>query len=295
MMSAPRAPFDESASADAVRQHYDSLSFLYSKLWGKHIHHGYWEDGERLSQSQAQVKLIEQLCRRAGISRGARVLDVGCGIGGSSLWLAGEMGCEVQGITISPVQAEMALQAAAAQGLSDRVRFTVLDAAEMATRLPPGSFDLVWVIECSEHLSDKHRFIHDCAKILKPGGRLALCTWLSVPPTAAPDRAALVAQVCHGMLCPSLATQQDYSAWMTDSGFEKIRAEDVTRHVQATWDRCAAILRRREVRAVLRSAGPRLRAFADAFSAIQRAYRTGAMAYGMFTAVNSRWRTPLPR
>src|SRR5262249_6391676 len=91
---------------DAIRAHYDRLAFFYRALWGVHIHHGYWEDEE--SPETAQVQLVARLAARAAIPQGARVLDVGCGIGGSALWLARHRGCSVTGITISPVQVKRA-------------------------------------------------------------------------------------------------------------------------------------------------------------------------------------------
>src|ERR1700722_6936341 len=82
----PRFPVDP----DRVRKHYDRLSFLYRMFWGEHLHHGYWNGGE--TPERAQIQLMEQLARRAAIPRGANVLDIGCGVGGSALWLAIQSG-----------------------------------------------------------------------------------------------------------------------------------------------------------------------------------------------------------
>src|SRR5256885_1436350 len=106
-----------------VREHYDGVSRLYRTFWGEHIHHGYWEADEPLEV--AQRRLIERLATQAGIERGSRVLDVGCGLGGSSLWLAENLDCEVIGLTLSPVQAKSATARAARRNLSGRVRFRV--------------------------------------------------------------------------------------------------------------------------------------------------------------------------
>src|SRR5262249_27328771 len=92
------------ALVDEIRAHYDRLAFFYRVLWGEHIHHGYWVDGE--SAQAAQVQLVARLAKRAAIPPGACVLDVGCGFGASALWLARQRGCTVTGITISPVQLE---------------------------------------------------------------------------------------------------------------------------------------------------------------------------------------------
>jgi tocopherol O-methyltransferase len=265
----------------AIRDHYDELSFFYRAFWGDHIHHGYWEDNE--APKVAQEKLIARLAGRAGIPRGARVLDIGCGLGGSSLWLARYLDCSVLGITISPTQAAIAADRAHEEGLSNRARFLVLDANRLD--LADSSFDVVWCIECSEHLETKTKFFQDCARVLRPGGRLALCAWLAGEgPGADPG---LVAEVCHGMLCPSLGSRSEHVRWMSDAGFEAIEAEDLTRRVEKTWELCEAILDEPQVQVLLPSVDEHTRDFLNSFGTMRRAYATGAMAYGMFTARKS--------
>jgi tocopherol O-methyltransferase len=266
---------------EAVREHYDRLSFLYRALWGEHIHHGFWEDAE--SPARAQLKLVERLAAYARVPRGARVLDVGCGIGGPAVWLARELDCRVTGVTISPVQARLAGERARAAGVSSRVRFEVCDANDL--RPAAGAFDVVWVVECSEHLADKARFVEACARALRPGGALALCAWLAAERPHPEEHARLVESVCRGMLCPGLACMSDYARWMRAAGFSGVEAEDVTRRVEGTWARCAEIASRAEVRALAAVSGERVRSFLESFAAIKLAYEVGAMAYGMFRAV----------
>ena len=178
-----------------IREHYDRLSFLYRLFWGEHIHHGYWD--AELTAAQAQVRLMERLAEEARVPRGAAVLDIGCGLGGSAFWLADQFDCRVTGLTISPVQARMASKKAKARGLSKRVQFRVEDANEWQPL--PASFDLIWIMESSEHFRDKRGFFGRCARSLKPGGILAVCAWLRrdgppqspaeeqlVPPSARP-------------------------------------------------------------------------------------------------------------
>ncbi|MCA1600614.1 MAG: class I SAM-dependent methyltransferase [Acidobacteria bacterium] len=271
---------NEQLTVDSIRDHYDRVSIFYKTFWGDHIHHGYWENGE--SPAVAQVKLIERLVDRAGIVRGSRVLDVGCGLGGSAFWLARQLGCTVLGLTISSVQAAMAREKARAEELDDRVGFEVSDVNHLD--ITPESFDVVWVVECSEHLIDKAHFIAQSARALRPGGVLALCAWLCADDPALTSHEQIVRSVCRGMLCPELASMSDYTGWMRESCLERIEAEDITRHVKETWTRCAALARSREVKALLRVSDAGTRRFVESFSAIQHAYDVGAMSYGMFTA-----------
>jgi len=227
------------------------------------------------------VKLVARLAERASVPRGTRILDVGCGLGGSALWLARHLGCTVTGITISPVQVQLAAERARAENLGDRVRFLLMDANQLD--LAPESFDVVWVVECSEHIDDKAGLLAGCSRALTPGGRLALCAWLATEnPTA--ERAQLIAEVCQGMLCPSLGSQNDYNHWMEAGGLHAIEFEDVTGRVQRTWTRCAAIVERPEVKGLLKLMDSRTRDFVQTFGAMHRAYASGAMAYGMFIA-----------
>lgn len=261
-----------------IQLHYDKLSVLYRLFWGNHIHHGYWEDDE--STAVAQAKLIQCLASFAGVRPGSRVLDVGCGMGGSSVWLAREMKCSVLGLTLSPAQAEIASGHAQAADVSDRVTFEVQDANHLNLEQ---TFDVVWVIECSEHLHDKFSFIRTTRSLLKPGGTLAVCTWL-ISDDLSPAHRQLVTDVCTGMLCPSLVSREQYEDWMRAAGFNEIRSQEITRQVVRTWDHCRRIARRPEFQMLLRTAGQQTRRFVATFDAIHRAYAEGAMRYGMFAA-----------
>src|SRR5205085_8325745 len=145
---------------EAVQEHYDLASPYYEKLWGKHLHHGFYQTGEE-SKEEAAENLIEFLVERAGIREGARVLDVGCGIGGTSAWLSERLGCEVTGITISPIQIRMATEAT--RHLSNRPTFMLDDANNLSVN---GSFDIVWAVEVLSHLYNRGEFFRRMSRLL---------------------------------------------------------------------------------------------------------------------------------
>ena len=263
-----------------IREHYDRLSFLYRMFWGEHLHHGYWDGDETVPQ--AQIRLMERLAERAGVSRGASVLDIGCGLGGSAFWLAEQFDCQVTGITISPVQARMANKKARASGLSSRVQFQVRDANQWEPE--PESVDLVWIMESSEHFEDKKRFFERCASVLKPGGVLAVCAWLRRDGPMPEDEQKLVATIAKAMLSASLDSLSDYQTWMRDAGLKVTTAEDITRHVEPTWAHCTRIAERRAVKLLLRLTGAPTRRFVESFPLMKQAYAQGAMAFGLFAA-----------
>src|SRR5277367_3292792 len=102
-LPASRRPNDK----QKIVAHYDVLSPHYRSLWGEHIHHGYWIRGDE-SKEVAQLQLTEHLATLADVGQGSSVLDIGCGMGASSLYLARKYNARATGITISPVQVEMA-------------------------------------------------------------------------------------------------------------------------------------------------------------------------------------------
>ena len=265
---------------DRVRKHYDRLSFLYRMFWGEHLHHGYWNGGE--TAVQAQVQLMEQLAQRAGIHRGAKVLDIGSGVGGSALWLADTFGCQVTGMTISRVQAGMAARKAKARGLSERVRFEVNDANQWKPEAE--SFDVVWIMESSEHFPDKKHFFERCALALKPGGTLAVCAWLRRDGAMPAGEQKLVTTIAEAMMSASLDSLSSYREWMRDAGLTVTAAEDITRHVEPTWAQCTRLGENPVMKVLVRFTGGPTQRFVKAFPLMQEAYASGAMAFGLFVA-----------
>jgi tocopherol O-methyltransferase len=265
---------------EAIGHHYDLATVFYRLLWGRHIHHGLWHADE--SPAKAQLQLTQTLAAQAGIEHNDTVLDVGCGMGGSAIYLARNHSCRVTGITLSRVQRLWCSAASRWAGTSGRTQFRRQD-AELA-EYPDASFDVVWSIECTEHLFDKARFFRRAAAWLKPGGRFAICAWLATEPPHGDEHAHVLRNVCHGMLCPSLGSCSDYVSWFEAAGLEVTLCEDWTARVARTWDIC----RSRVERAGLRRIAPWIDRdgvqFLDHFQTMQQAYAGGAMKYGCFIA-----------
>jgi len=196
------------ALKDRIKLHYDLASDYYLNLWGEHIHHGYWATDESKandSKEVAQVNLIRLLLEISQVGEGSRVLDVGCGVGGTSRFLASELGCTVTGITISTKQVELATRLSKAEAAKTsstdaatstsqeveadadgfialgkgKVRFIELDAELMGDFFASdaGAFDAVWISEALSHFPNKALFFQNTYKVLKDGGKLVLADW----------------------------------------------------------------------------------------------------------------------
>ena len=177
----------------AIAQYYDDTWADYRWLWlndeNRAIHFGY-EDAKRVSHAASLVATNRALADLANIQSGERVLDAGCGIGGSSLWLAAELGATVFGITPVRTQVKLANAAANARQLCDLVKFKQADYA--ATGFPDASFDVVWALESLCHAEEKISFYHESARILRPGGRLVIAEYLRTERQLSPTNEELL-------------------------------------------------------------------------------------------------------
>ena len=203
-------------------------------------------------------------------------------MGASSIWLAKELRCHVTGVTLSSVQRQWATASAAMNGLRFRAQFRCEDAE--ASQFPQNSADVVWSIECTEHLFDKPAFFEKAAFWIKPGGCFALLAWLSgeLPMSDLHSQQAL--RVCEGMFCPSLGSQSDYVQWFEQAGL-KVTAKGIwTDQVKRTWEICRNRVEKTGVRYLARVLGKNHVLFLDHFDAILNAYNSGAMEYGYFIA-----------
>ena len=121
---------DTATLRDDIVRYYNECYWDYRTSWldsrNLAIHYGYWDEATR-SHSQALINMNRVLADTAAIAPGERVLDAGCGIGGSSIWLAENRGVRVTGITLSDLQVSQARHNAAQRGVSDRVDFQTAD------------------------------------------------------------------------------------------------------------------------------------------------------------------------
>jgi tocopherol O-methyltransferase len=267
-------------SKQEIRSHYDLATVFYRLLWGRHIHHGLWEAQE--PAWAAAQRLTDTLACEARIATGDFILDVGCGMGGSSIHLARAFGCRATGVTLSPFQRFWAKSSARWQGVQRNTTFLCADAEQVA--FDEAAFDVVWSVECTEHLFDKPAFFKKAARWLRPGGRLAICAWLAGDHPLDESATRQVYDVCEGFLCPSLGTRDDYAGWITGAGLTLERDFDWTSRVTRTWELCEARVRRSGVRWLARLFDRNTVVFLDRFQTILRAYQTGAMKYGCFIA-----------
>lgn len=222
-----------------IQKFYDASSGLWEQIWGEHMHHGYYGvDGtDKKDRRQAQIDLIEELLSWAGVETAEKILDVGCGIGGSSLYLAEKFHAQATGITLSPVQAARATERAQEKGLSGKSQFLVANAQAMP--FDDNTFDLVWSLESGEHMPDKTKFMQECYRVLKPGGTFIMVTWCHRPTDELPlsaDEQKHLEDIYRVYCLPYVISLPEYEAIARQLPLNNIRTADWSQAVAPFWN-----------------------------------------------------------
>ena len=283
-----RSPAQLSAG---IANFYDASSKVWEDIWGEHMHHGYYPTPhEAKSHTQAQVDMVDAVLEFAQVEKKTppkTVLDVGCGIGGSTRHLANKFGATGHGITLSPYQASRAQELTDQAGLGDKLTFQVADALNMP--FPDDTFDLVWSLESGEHMPDKKQFVSELCRVLRPGGRLIVVAWchrnLEPGETALlPREQRLLERISKAYYLPRWCSIADYVNLFKEKKLQDVRTDDWTDSVKKFWP--AVIMSAFRPRSIIGLFRSGLRTFRGALvmPLMIRGQRRGTIKFGLVTA-----------
>ena len=231
-----RSHQDGSYNPQQIAQYYDDNTARFLSLGGSGdvaaIHRAIWAPGVT-TQAQA-FGFLNQLVANAlqpalpEETGAARVLDLGCGVGGTATLVAQTLDVQVTGVTLSPAQVQLAQQRAEALGLASRVNFALGSFSAMPEL--PASHG-AYAIESFVHADDAAGFFTMAAKHLLPGARLVLCDDFLNPPHTA-EAKACVARFRRGWHLNTLLSEEDTCALAQSAGFRLVEVQDLSAHLR---------------------------------------------------------------
>lgn len=216
--------------------------------FGRHVHWGYWDAPERAGGAEdfarAAERLTTVLCDMARLADGQRILDAGCGFGGTVATIDARLsGAALTGLNIDLRQIERARASLVPTG-RNQVAFVEGDAC--ALPFTDRSFDRVLAVECIFHFPSRERFFAEASRVLEPGGRLALTDFVPSPAFAPLCRLAqsslLRTRINAFGTVKVDCTLSGYRALAQRHGFDLVDEHDGTQRTLPTYDHLASLL-----------------------------------------------------
>ena len=221
-------PIPESPSVIEIGEYYDTFDLHYRQIWGKHLHHGYWDSTTR-SSAQAVTNLLDLAADWIQIEANDHLIDVGCGYGASGRYLTKKYGYRVTGLTVARQQFEIG------ERLNQDSKTSIQHTDWMKFNGPRSAFDGLLSLECLSHISNKQDFFNRIEGTIKPGSR-AVITFLAASKRGKDwFRWLLIAPICKGARFPSIAETSDLDHWCQTAKLKVIHSENITPKVSKTW------------------------------------------------------------
>lgn len=219
-----------------IERYYDKTQPFYRLFWHRDsgsyaLHCGFWDSNTK-SLHEALLNqnhfLAEQV--RFKPHHRVRVLDAGCGIGGSSIWLAKHYGAKVTGISLSRTQAQVACALADSNNTASLSKFCVMDYLELG--FPANTFDVVWAIESICHAENKKDFVKEAYRVLKPKGKLIISDAFLKRETRIAEDERVLRDFLRGFVVPNLATRNGFEKALQAAGFNNVKYWDKTEEIK---------------------------------------------------------------
>lgn len=219
---------------------YDHEDAIYRSFWDAEgsLHWGYFDETTGGDFMRASARLDVVMAEKGGIGPHAHVLDLGCGNGVTSRWLAATYGCRVTGIDLSGVRVNNAREMIA--GEPEELQRLVSFEHGSATALPfaDGKFTHVWSQATIYHVPDKETALQESRRVLQPGGLLVLDDLLKPTPNVSDESRQYV---YDRLLFDTPFSFNGYQEYLKQIGFTILEAEDLSGFLKQSYQHLGAM------------------------------------------------------
>jgi SAM-dependent methyltransferase len=215
---------------------FNALAELYYTYWGEYFHLAVFEPGDDPADVAGAYQRTHQRYLQAIAGATAdRILDVACGGGALSAWLADHTNAQVLGVDLSDTQLAHARRLLASRRRPN-LRFAQHDVMRLADLAEP-PFDAAICLDAACYLPDRPAALRAIATRLRPGGRLLLVDWCRADWTTALQRELILQPLCRYWAVADLETAAGYRRSFQAAGLRIRRLEDLSDRVRPNWER----------------------------------------------------------
>jgi len=232
-----------SYTEEDTERFYDSEDTHYRTFWDKagSLHWGIFDDSTGNDFLKACANLNRIMARKAVLDENAHVIDLGCGNGNTSIWLAKTTGCRVLGVELSGVRVKNAQDALANE--ESRLKQRVSFEKASVTNLPfeDESFTHAWSQATIYHVPDKEKALREAHRVLKRDGVFVFDDLLK-PRQEISDTARKY--VYDRLLFDTDYSFESYQESLRQVGFQMVAATDLSGHLGTSYARLAKLAAR---------------------------------------------------
>lgn len=215
---------------------FNALAELYYTYWGEFFHLAVFEPGDDPTDTAtAYRRTHERYLQAIGGTAAGRILEVACGGGALSAWLADHTDAQVLGVDLSDNQLAHARRLLA-DGKRPNLRFVQQDVMRLSDLSEP-PFDAAICLDAACYLPDRPAALGEIATRLRPGGRLLLVDWCRAERITALQRELILEPLCRYWAIADLETTAGYRRSFQTAGLRIHRLEDLSDRVLPNWER----------------------------------------------------------
>jgi cyclopropane fatty-acyl-phospholipid synthase-like methyltransferase len=218
-----------------IERYYDKNQIFYTLFWSRTaLHYGFWYEDTK-SRAEAVRNTNKFVVDALAINSEDTVLDAGCGVGGTSIYVSETTGATVQGITLSNVQLKIARRRASKSSAARLLSFSKQDFTK--TNFGEGTFSKVFGIESVCYAHRKVNFLKEAHRIMKPGGRIAVVDFFLTKDNLDTQEMKIYTKTLEGWALPNLSTTEEFSKSLQQAGFRNVAFHDVLDHIKKSSER----------------------------------------------------------